>query len=154
MGGVDTTIQTHSTHLGKSSTKSFDNVRLGHGYPNSAAKVLISERIAKEKLIFFCISDEKVARPQVFRLRLSTYGAQEGTQIISIPMLFPYIFSPIHYITEVSEVNVEVKMEVKEEVKMDNGKCVYSILYYRPARRALLPASNAGLTPYLTSWML
>ena len=38
-------------------------------------------------------------------------------------------------------------MEVKMEVKMDNGKCVYSILYYRPARRALLPASNAGLTP-------
>ena len=110
MGGVDATIQTRSTHLGKSSTKSFDNVRLGHGYPNSAAKVLISERSAKEKLIFFAFPNEKVARPQVFRLRLSTYGAQEGTQIISIPIRLPYIFSPIHYITEVSEVKLEVKM--------------------------------------------
>ena len=36
------------------------------------------------------------------------------------------------------------------EVKKDNSNAADSIQSYRPARSALLPASNAGLTPYLT----
>ena len=40
------------------------------------------------------------------------------------------------------------------EVKKDNSNAADSIQSYRPARSALLPASNAGLTPYLTPFYI
>ena len=71
-------------------------------------------------------------------------------------------------LTELSEVKMEVKMAppapeaFAEEVNsLHSWKLKWTIVNeaasiqgYRPARSALLPASNAGVTSYLTSWML
>ena len=58
-------------------------------------------------------------------------------------------------ITELSEVKMEVKMEVNSlhswKLKWTIVNEAASIQGYRPARSALLPASNAGVTSYLTS---
>ena len=57
--------------------------------------------------------------------------------------------------TELSEVKMEVKMEVNSlhswKLKWTTVNEAVSIQGYRPARSALLPASNAGVTSYLTS---
>ena len=57
--------------------------------------------------------------------------------------------------TELSEVKMEVKMEVNSlhswKLKWTRVNEAASIQGYRPARSALLPASNAGVTSYLTS---
>ena len=56
--------------------------------------------------------------------------------------------------TEVSEVKIEVKMEVNSLRSWKLKKTIPSgfprIPSYRPARSALLPASSAGVTSYLT----
>ena len=53
---------------------------------------------------------------------------------------------------------MEVKMEVNSlrswKLKWTIVNEAASIQGYRPARSALLPASNAGVISYLTSWML
>ena len=61
-------------------------------------------------------------------------------------------------LTEVSEVKMEVKMEVNSlrswELKWTIVNETASIQSYRPARSALLPASDAGFTPYLTPFYI
>ena len=58
-------------------------------------------------------------------------------------------------LTELSEVKMEVKMEVNSlhswKLKWTIVNEVANIQGYRPARSALLPAGNAGVTSYLTS---
>ena len=65
-------------------------------------------------------------------------------------------FAPENKIkTEVFEVKMEVKVEVNSLRSWKLKRTIPSgfprIQSYRPARSALLPASSAGLTPYLTS---